>query len=194
MIDRELLRTEYEKIWPHSPKMVDYCVNRVAEMAVLPTGEIIPIEKQRIATRFCFGESGYDYDDAMRMANHARTNQDYFKKENMSHFDNWIQEITGDNIMTITQSYRESERICSVQFMEPWQVVEAFGGCVNLRDIAGKTIMYRNVPHRIVTPEEKQIILDAYRKAREAHEKKVNSYLKRYGTSKVESWTYWRDA
>lgn len=194
MVDRELLRTEYEKVWPHSPKMVDYCVNRVAEMAILPAGEIIPIEKQRIATKFCFGESGYDADDAARMAYHARTSQDYFKKENMSHFDNWIQEITGDNVMVVTQSYRESKRICSVQFMKPWQVVDAFGVCVDLRDVAGKTFMYRNVPHRIVTPEEKQIILDAYRKARAAHEKKVDSYLKRYGTSKVESWTYWRDA
>ena len=93
---KALLVQEYEKIWPHSPKMVDYCVNSVAEMAVLPAGEIIPIEKQRIATRFCFGESGYDADDAARMAYHARTSQDYFKKENMSHFDDWIQEITGD--------------------------------------------------------------------------------------------------
>ena len=46
---------------------------------------------------------------------------------------------------------------------------------------------------RPLTTEEIDIVIEAYKKARAAFEKRLNTYLKRYGMSKVETWTYWRD-
>ena len=47
---------------------------------------------------------------------------------------------------------------------------------------------------KVAAVEELAIIRAAVQSAATAHEKRVETYLKRYGTSKVHTWTYWRDA
>jgi hypothetical protein len=73
-------------------------------------------------------------------------------------------------------------------------VIDACGGSVYLSELPGRSITIHGVEGKVATNEEIQLILDAYKEAAQAHEKKVNTYLKKYGTSKVNSWTYWRDA
>ena len=42
--------------------------------------------------------------------------------------------------------------------------------------------------------EEREILINALTWSREVFKKRLNTYLKRYGTSKLHTWTYWRDA
>ena len=44
---------------------------------------------------------------------------------------------------------------------------------------------------RLMTEEERQTVLSAYKQIREDFEKRLNTYLKRYGLSKIDTWTYW---
>ena len=44
VIDKAELRRQFEKAWD-SPRMVDYCVKKVAAVATLPSGEIITIDR-----------------------------------------------------------------------------------------------------------------------------------------------------
>lgn len=201
IFDKELVKREYGKAWS-DPHMINYCVNNLANVAILPNGDIISIDKQSIETRFCFGESGYDYDDAAKMAAHARTNTEYFKSENMKHFNKWvndlieIQEHKSNYFVLIRDThYIGQEKDCRLRALE-WirtvDLLDACGGSAYLDDIAGKYIDKLN--GRIATSEELNIIIEAYKQARDAHEKKVDTYLKRYGLTKVDSWTYWREA
>ena len=91
-VDKDMLRKEFSKAWD-SERMIKHCINNTAQVAILPNGDIVTIDKQSIKTRFCFGESGYDADDAYAMANHARTNEDYFKDKNMEYFRTWIRDL-----------------------------------------------------------------------------------------------------
>ena len=75
---KTLLMQEFAKVWKDQ-RMVEYCVKKASTVVELPDGSIIVVEKQPIETRFCYGESGYDYDNAQRMAAHARTSEDYFR-------------------------------------------------------------------------------------------------------------------
>ena len=61
MTTKEMIRSEYAKVWARDQKMVDYCAGKVAAVAILNDGLVYPVDKQKIETRFCFGESGYDY-------------------------------------------------------------------------------------------------------------------------------------
>ena len=77
------------EVWQKSPKMVDYCMKKTAYIIPLDNEDIATIDKPDIETSFCFGY-GYcgvsdeeDYQDAAKMASHARTNQDYFINENL---------------------------------------------------------------------------------------------------------------
>jgi hypothetical protein len=201
-IDKDFLRTEYTKVWKDG-KMIDYCVNKVATYATLPDGKIVVVDKERIEKDFCFGESGYDYDDAQSMAAYARKSEDYFREQNMKHFEAWIKDLTeameenGDYKLVIHKGYTRQTpdcKIVSIRFYRLWEVIDACGGSVYLSELPGRSITIHGVEGKVATNEEIQLILDAYKEAAQAHEKKVNTYLKKYGTSKVHSWTYWRDA
>lgn len=205
--DREMLRAQYAMIW--NAHMTDYCANRVAALAELPGGELIPVEKHSVNTRFCFGESGYDYDDALRAADHARKSEDYFRRENMREYTDMIERIVdamdedeSSNRRVIIYTggkYYDQPAECRLRDFDIarlTEILDAFGGSANLDEVtaAGTVFRLHGRDARLATREEAQIILDAWRAAAQAHEKKVNAYLKRYGMSKVHAWTYWRDA
>lgn len=205
-VDRDMLRAEFAKAWK-DPRMVDYCTNKVAAVAVLPTtGEIITFDKMSIETRFCFGESGYDAEDARNMAAHARTSCDYFKEENMRAFKQWLDNLEdartleGRYALTIGgQAYTGQSEDCKLRYIRLERiskVIDDLGGSAFLADLPGQTVTENGSgrKYRIATVEELEAITNACKQAAAAHEKKVDAYLKRYGTSKVHSWTYWRDA
>lgn len=202
-VDKEMLRREFSKAWKDQ-KMIDYCVNKVAAVAVLPSGEILTIDKQKIETSFCFGESGYDYDDAARMAAHARKSEDYFKSENMEHFNRWINDLLdvlnglSNYKLTISEKayYGQTEdcKLRGICFDKLSDILDACGGSADVYELPSRELTVKGRACRVATPKEVEIILDAYKEAAKAHEKKVDNYLKRYGLSKVNSWTYWRDA
>lgn len=204
-VDRDMLRAEFAKAW-NSQRMIDYCVNKVAAYAELPGGELITVDKQSIETRFCFGESGYDADDARKMAAHARTSCDYFKAENMKEYRDMIKALEeaktmeGRQVATLPKRghYNGQSADCRLRFVE-WkrlsEVLDDLGGSAFLADLPGQTVKAGEYwEYKILTADEIDIIINAWKRAAAAHEKKVDAYLKRYGTSKVHAWTYWRDA
>ena len=67
-------------------------------------------------------------------------------------------------------------------------VIEEAGPCF-VRELPGKVLPSGYIP----TKEELLAIIGAYEAAMREHENKVDNYIKRYGTSKVVSWSYWRD-
>lgn len=203
-VDKTLLAREFSKCWT-SEKMVSFCVNRILNTVTLDDGTILTIEKQHIKTDFCFGESGFDAEEAAHMAAHARTSADYFKKENLSYFDEWLYNIekiqNNDSMLLLTYSrthYTKQPADCKIGYfaLRYWhQVLNDLGGSANLDKIAGQEVHSRyDGDYFVMTPAQIDKLKKAFEEARKAHEKKVDAYIKRYGTSKVHSWTYWRDA
>lgn len=205
-LDKAALRSEFAKAW-ESDKMVDYCTDKVAAVAVLPSGEIVTVDKQHIETRFCFGEDGYDYDEAAAGVRTAYTSESYFKSENMKAFRDALSDINeaknpeaGRWFLIIGGAhYRGQSEDCRLRWIgykRVSEVLEDLGGSARLSELPGKRIEPKdgNPAYRIATPEEIDAIEAAYKAAASAHEKKVDSYLKRYGLSKVHAWTYWRNA
>lgn len=200
LLSRDEIRAAFAAYW--NGRMTDYCTKKVELMVSLPGGELLPIDKQSIRKDFCFGESGYDYDDALQAAEHARTSEDHFRAENMREFNDWIAALeaarTLDQVLVIRPkpylNQTDACRVAAVSVERLTDVLEACGGSAYLEELPGKVLTIRGVECRVATAEETEIILAAYRQAAAKHEKKVNAYLKRYGTSKVHAWTYWRDA
>ena len=48
--------------------------------------------------------------------------------------------------------------------------------------------------YTLCTDEEKKQILKGLKFGRQCFEKRLDAYLKRYGTKKLHTWTYWADA
>ena len=200
--NKEKIRSEFSKAWKDAD-MTNYCTNQVAAVAVLPDGGIVTVDKQRIEKNFCFGESGYDFDEAQKSAAHARKSESYFKSENMQAFRERINALremldgtSRDELIIFDQEYigqTEDCKLRGIRFVRLWEVLDACGGSARISDLPGMRLQMNNNPCRVATREDIQVILSAYEAAAAAHEKKVDAYLKRYGLSQVRAWTYWRD-
>lgn len=188
------------KVWTsagwNSPHMADYCYNKAAELVRLSNGKIVPIEKESIETRFCFGESGYDYDEAVDMAHHAATSEDYFMAENMRKHRRTMEKLDkhGEHLMAVLfPQYGKDNKVCGLSFRRISDCLEAVGGSAFLEDLKGRELDFGGFTGYVCTDDDVLQIEVALDRATKAHEKKCRAYLKRYGMSKVHTWTYWRD-
>lgn len=175
---RELLMKHWNDI-----RMVNYLMKDYTVLFELDGGLAV-IDKPKIQTRFCFGYHHYDesMNDAQDAADYARESVEHFKRENFKDIDGWIKNLEDSKgqfptwVACVRNRYwKESAGLKTVCFVNRWELEN------------------KGQEARPLTTEEIDIVIEAYKKARAAFEKRLNTYLKRYGMSKVETWTYWRD-
>lgn len=194
-VDAELLEeyiNEKRKAW-NSEDMIKYFRKKVSGLYRLSNGGILRFEKPNIETSFCFGysDSRYDtedYDRANNMVQHATTNEDYFLKENLKWHDSMIERINkGEDYLCIHRvSYNSQKEPLNVWEFSvlPWHVFYEYTECRHrtyLTDLSE------------VNDEDREIILKALKEERAKFEKRLKTYLKKYGLSKLKVWSYWRD-
>ena len=100
------------------------------------------------------------------------SNQKYFIEENTKDLKRAIKEIS-EHSVCIAPYYRDSE-------IYYWNYLYSYE---KLEDVNIEKAL-------LINDEEKQKLLDAYKRALEKKEKRVNTYLKKYGLSKLNTWTY----
>lgn len=192
-MDQKTLKANYKKdmegYWIKrngeiDTKMVDYCTKNAAYIVELNNGDYYVIDKPSIEKDFCYGY-GYcgvsteeDYQGAAKMAAHARTNTDYFIEKNMEPLNRWIKDLKDLGSYTVykrTNYIRQQEncKLKAIQFSHTWDFSEKDG--------------------EALTPEEIAAVIAGYEEVKKAFMKRLNTYLKRYGLSKVHSWTYLSD-
>ena len=180
---RQEFQTELNKAYRGNKKMVDYCMSSAQVVVKTEAGYFIEIEKPSIQKHFCFGESGYDMKEAQESAHVARTSEDYFIRENLDPIYHTIKTIADvNNSLYASRSY-DGTNIKHLVISEPWRI--PYGPYASEQKMGYL---------KELTENDRQAILEAYRKVYGAFEKRIKSYLKRYGLSKVRAWTYWRDA
>ena len=187
-MNKELLneiRERYEEVWAGDTHgMVDYCVNEVLDAVKLHNGIIYMIDKKRIKKTFCFGygfcgvTSQEEEDAADNMAMAVKRDVDYFIEENMKWFTEHEEEGYGD--MYIERTYRNSMSLSdTICYLTDWEYAD--------------TTEDRKLRLYKLNDEDKALVKATIAAAKEKHLKKVQAYLKRYGLSKVRSWSFLMD-
>lgn len=167
------------EVWKDQ-KMVDYCVKKTARIVELSDGALICIEKPAIKTRFCFGyHANVHYTEeistAEKAASHAAKSQEYFKTKNLESMDAMLKALENSETGIRPQytSSPEGTKICALVFPEPWKPLPP--------------------GYRRLLSEDREKLREAYRTERGVFAARLDAYLKRYGLSKVETWTYWME-
>lgn len=180
---KEILEKE---VWRNSPSMVDYCLKKAAFIVELTNNNILIIDKPSIEKRFCFGyglNGVSDYEEHKRaydMCNIAANDQEYFINKNLAQID----EIVDDIKDTKNGSFK---MYLMTQYMN----------CPDYCHLKGfRFLRWHESPrdgYEEVSPLDKERILQGYEVVRANFVKRLNTYLKKYGLSKIETWTYLRD-
>jgi hypothetical protein len=147
--------------------------------AIKLAGGYYLIEKPSIDNRFCFHDEGPNYEFYKHlMADREKRLAAYFKSENLAGFDNKIERITKG------EEYSHDKRV--------WWNKSYNNGRIEL--CFNSSWGYPDGNWKECTDEEKALILKGLKFGRDLFEKRLDAYLKRYGTSKLHTWTYWADA
>lgn len=164
----------------------------------------LPIEKQTIKKDFCFGAgqngvtSSEDWDNANNMSKYAKESEQYFISENLedingkiaclkyflNDFKDWIEEeeffrnnqnrdvyhLTGQKIY-LTKTNNDYEILYAILDNRYFEI-------------------YNRKILRQATKSDIQAILTALEEEKKSFTKRLQTYLKKYGLSKIRTWTY----
>lgn len=184
--DKAMLANEFNKVWHGDEKMVDYCTKQTVAYAVI-RDKIIPVDSVSIQKNFCFGysDSKYntdDFDRANAMAARAAKDVNYFLRANYRHAGYGYRICQINNNRTIAYmmphytGQDEDCKIYCINFVSVWDRNRIPEGAIELTK--EDLINY------------KKALVDAIKQ----FTKRLNTYLKKFGMSKVNTWSYWQDA
>lgn len=167
----------------------------------LSDGNIVLAEKEDLQTAFCFGygcngmstqaetRAAYDCADAVKR------NQRYFVDENLKGLREIVKRLKtgkdsdGYTVYTYLQQehiYESNRRSIYFSHHTIKQMKDGWGSpwLINRWKENGLTE---------INEQDKKLLIKLYETALEKRTKRVNTYLKRYGLSKIRTWTYLSD-
>ena len=162
--------------WAKVQQDPDY-IMKAYESAVKLADGVVLFNHPKIKTEFCFRDEGPDYEFYKELGSDENLLRDYFIRENMDQ--NGIAEPDENTDMYIVKYAGE---------YRPGRVYVQFCNCpeyLNLR---------REDTIRIATDTERSLYMAELARVRKAFRKRLDTYLKRYGTKKLHTWSYWADA
>lgn len=169
----------------------EYCKKTTFGVLKFEDNTYLQFKKPIIETSFCFGygycgvSSVEDEQRASDMEEYARTNEKYFLDENLEQVDSRIKilkEVLESDYKVICFMKDEQEvSYCDYKKMGDKIVDKAY--CHD----------YTNKIYRVATNKEVKLILKAYQEVRASFEKRLHTYLKKYGLSKLRTWTFLSD-
>lgn len=187
---KDALRNVLEnEVWVGSQHMTDYCVKQANYIVPLNNDEFMVIDRPSIDTTFCFGygqngvSTNDEYKRAAGMENYARTNENYFLDENLRGISQTIEDLKNDEndvYKYLAYNGQKSEsKLKSITVTKRWNGPEYQPEKWDyLKDLEK------------ITDEERAEIIKGYELVRENFRKRLLTYLKKYGTTKLRTWTY----
>lgn len=189
-MDQKELKAKYmdiitNEVWKGSKSMIDYANKKVSYIVELENGDITDIDKPSIETSFCFGY-GYcgvsteeDYQGARKMADHAAKSEEYFLTKNLKGINETIAAYEDALSGSYHKPYKRSKycsqsadsKLKGISFFDSWCDVIP-DGCIEL------------------SKKEIKALITGYEEVKKKFEKRLHTYLKRYGLSKVRTWSF----
>ena len=194
---------EWEKVWPGDKRMLDYEREKFSYAVRLENGGIVYFEKPSIKTAFCFGYStcgqGAEYEEANEACRKADS-EEYFLKANLNPYDEEIKALECNceyDHENGERNYQYDGRVWYLQRQEynsQTALLNLYKFCAcDEWDMRNYPFRYKEGNYTKMSDADRKTIIAAAKHERDKFEKRLHTYLKRYGTSKLRTWTYWVD-
>ena len=178
--DKARVREQYAKVWAKD-KMVDYCTGKTSGYIIID-GIMVAFDKPSIQTDFWFGEHTYDYDEVCQTAQRLSQDEQYFIRENIEGTKAWryMKALTenkyGVEPYLRDKAYYGQDDDCIlgyIDFQHDWET--------------------NGLERKKLTEDEKADLYEFCIDEIAKFEKRLRTYLKRYGLTKCHYGVYWAD-
>ena len=188
---KPVLEKELRKVWGNDDRMTSYCMKEAAYIIELSDGSILTIDKPRIKKDFCFGYGMYlqctdeDFRRADGMREKAEKDVNYFIEKNLEEINGKIQALKQDKKNVYTSLHyigqEPGDLLKSYLVTREWETPDnEFDNRVfwNLKEI------------KQLDNDDIALIIAGLEEVKKSFIKRLNTYLKKYGLSKINAWTY----
>ena len=175
------------EVWPSSKRMQEYASKEFYYGVELDNGDIYVIDKPRIKKDFCFGYGmngvSLEGDDecASEMARHARTSEEYFIDRNLDEINSKLDALLDPRKMGYKYlayyGQQSGSKLKTFTMINPYDF-DRMEGRMDVEELS---------------QAEMTSIINGYLEVRHMFTKRLKTYLKRYGLTKLNVWTYLRD-
>lgn len=184
--DKQMLHDEFAKAWGSDGKMANWCVSNTSAYMTI-RDRLITFDKPHIETRFCFGygrQGADDFDEVQETCEALSKSERYFVEHNLKHAD------AGHDMKAIEDSH----------WVEWWLTPSHYTGqapdcklsCISSAHLEDHDF-YEGKGWRLLTENELHEYYQVCFEEQMKFCKRLKTYLKRYGLSKCDYWTYWAD-
>lgn len=178
----EYLNIVNNTIWADSKSMQEYITKKCSDVFKTSNGNLIKFEKPTIKKRFCFGhgQNGVttqeETETAINQAEYARTNEQYFLNKNLEDINRKIKTYSEAEKLFILPQYRQYD-IKNIGLVVTADYFRHY-------DWQAQEIMEE------LSEADKQELLRICESEKAKFIKRLQTYLKKYGLSKVQTWSY----
>lgn len=181
-----------KKDWK-SERMIKHCISRLSNDCTLSNGHIMTFEKPYIKTSFCYGYSlsctdSESYDRASELAYNAQNDVINFINENIDY----------SGIKRVYEKLKNAEKVYynlnHYGFINIENLHNEHDECRLRCEYGTQSEMYKQYIQFELNNNDKKLIMEKLAEELQKFVKRLNTYLKKYGLSCVNSWSYWQDA
>lgn len=192
-LKEEFMNIIINEVWPNDLSMHNHMRKKTDYIVELSNGDIISLEKPNIKTKFTFGyglnlvSTNEEHEEASNMARYAETSFDYFKEENMKDLKDEIENLK----QCLSKNYCEC--YTSIQYYTEPDTCKlvSYSTCYDCQNPEKEPWMwYNHKKLRKLDKDDIQLIIDGLEIVLKNFEKRLDTYLKKYGLSKIQTWTY----
>ncbi len=148
-------------------------MNKISLFLKTEDGYFYILEKEKLNTKFFISEGiNRSMEEALNICDEIKTTEDFFIEDNLSNINSLINTINSNkNNLFFAERFKNSKIV----------------------SISTNKYNVFNKENRKLTTDEEIESLNLCEKFKEMQTKKINSYLKRFGLSKIQASTYWGD-
>lgn len=142
--------------------------------AVMVGDKYYLLDKHSIENRFCWSDEGAQYEQYKQLTTNDELMREYFLNHNINEASEWARILRDENRRVFIAEGSNSR--CSLVSPYYWWNADEYE---------------RKYPE--VTKEQREELAKAEEWSVEQFKKRLHTYLKKYGTDKLQTWTYWAD-
>ena len=186
----EEVKAEYLKEYASDSKMYIYCTGKISNALKLECNLLIEFEKPYIKKDFCFGAGMYasasneEMENAFNAENEIKTNVNLFIEENMNQafgdYDKYFEELEKHWSLYARSNRHDTDYLIGYIRSEK-SITNCYNGNEELKN------------YYLLTEKDIENLKNIVKIEKEKFLKRLNTYLKKYGLSKLNTWTYIRD-
>lgn len=183
--EKRTIEEQYRMVWGRDEKMVRHCVSSTSNYFTSDDGIVVTFDKPHIQKQFWFGE--HNYEDRTEEAAAAEKSVDFFIRENTAYLKSYkstpLYRSAYHYLYIKRGEYVSQPDGCALGYIE-------FGNC-NGEGLREDDLVAKGF--RRLTESEAERLYEAEDRRDALFMKRLQSYLKRYGLSKVSCDTFWAD-